>query len=494
MSKKPRSIRNVVLALFAFSTIAAFSLFTAYDAVISGYYRGESSAITRIFRPAPSAGNGVRTLTQVLRKLNAAMLHGPEALSDRGFLEELSAQASPFCIALRQGDAISYRSPKLDGMEHFALPDFGAPAEDRPFPEAEQNPRVLFQLDFISAAGLSSSIFVLTAPRDKSAKAPFSKQMLLLAALLLLSADSAAGVFFIIRLTKPLRRVEAAALAMSSGDLDTPVEGDQILELSRVFDALEKMRSEIRELLRRQRNREAERRELIANLSHDLRTPLAAIRGYIDGLREGIADTPTKRERYLEVLGQKIQDLDRMIGQIFLLSTLEAQASPPELRRVDLRAFIADSIEELSLAHGPEEASIAATGLDGTSSDASLFVLADPLQLRRVIENFVDNSLRHSGRRPVSIRLSLTRLDSSSGRRARLRVEDNGRGIPSADLERSFERFFRGDPARSSAGFGLGLAIAKQIVEAHGGSVRAEASGAGGLAIVVELPLNELDA
>lgn len=491
--KKPRSIRNLVLAFFAASIVLAFALFVGYDAIISSYYRGESSPITRLFQPAPSAGRGVRTLSQVLRRLNSALLEGPAQLTDSGFLKSLAADASPFGVVLRLGDRVAYSSIRLQSDDIASLPLFGAPAADQPFPETEEHPRVFFQLDFIASSNLPASIFVLSSPHPEGSRAPFGRQIFIIATLILLAADSAAGIYFIMRLTGPLRRVESAALAMSSGDLDTPVAGDQILELSRVFGALEKMRSEIRELLRREREREADRRELIANLSHDLRTPLSSIRGYVDGLREGIADTPQKRERYLGVLGQKIQDLDRMIAQIFLLSTLEAQAAPPELRRVDLRAFLRDSVEELALAHGSEEAIFTEIGLEAGDDAQPLFVLADPLQLRRVAENLVGNSLRHSGKRPVSITLSLSRVEAEgNGRpRALLSFEDDGRGIPSDELERVFDRFFRGDPSRAGGGFGLGLAIARQIVEAHGGTIAAGRSEKGGAAFRIYLPIEE---
>ena len=418
---------------------------------------------------------------------------GPDRLADPGFIKALAAAATPFGVVLRLEGRVTYSSLRLEDEDLKRLPIFGAPAPTSPSRRRRPISRVLLQLDFLDSSNLPASIFVVSMPHPEGSHAPFGRQLFLIVALILLAADSAAGVYFILRLTGPLRRVESSALAMSSGDLDTPVEGDQILELSRVFGALETMRSKIRDLLRPERDSEADRRELIANLSHDLRTPLSSIRGYVDGLREGIADTPQKRERYLGVLDQKIQDLDRMIGQIFLLSTLEAQAAPPELRRIDLRAFLHDSIEDLRLAHGPEEASFADIGPDGAGNAAPIFVLADPLQLRRVAENLVDNSLRHSGRKPVSIAFSVSRIDPEPGAppRVRLSCEDDGRGIPPEELDRVFVRFFRGDPSRTGGGFGLGLAIARQIIEAHGGTISAGRGEKGGAAFSIILPLEE---
>jgi histidine kinase len=480
--RKNRSLRRLVLALFAISLALSFALFELYGILVSSYYRGESSPVTKLFHPAPNAARGFHAIARAMQLLNSAQLAGPGRLTDPVFLSTLAADASPFGVALRIGDRIAFSSLPLDkdALEHF--PAFGASVSEESFPEETTSPRVFFQVDFRTSAAEQATLFILNMPRAGGPHLPFARQISLIIALILLAADGAAGVYFILRLTGHLRRVEAAALAMSTGDLETPVVGgDQVLELARVFGALETMRSKIKELLQRERKNENERRELIANLSHDLRTPLSAIRGYVDGLREGIADTPAKRERYLNVLGQKIQDLDKMIGQIFLLSTLEAQASPPELRRIDLKAFLRDSAEELELAYGSDEAAFEEVGLDGSS----LFVRADPLQLRRVVENLFENSIMYSGICPVALRLSLDSQDST----ARIRVEDNGRGIVDEELDLAFQRFHRGSKARTGSGLGLGLAIAKQIVEAHGGHISASKGEDGGAAIVIELPL-----
>ncbi len=480
--KKGRSLRRLILALFAISLGLSFALFELYGILVSSYYRGESSPLTKLFRPAPNAARGFHAIACTMRLLNSAQLEGPDRLTSRDFLTQLAAGASPFGVALRIGSNLAYSSLPLarEDMEHF--PPFGASLDEEPFPEDTASPRVFFQVDFHSSDGGQATLFILNMPRAGGSHIPFTRQISLILALILLAGDGAAGVYFILKLTVHLRRLESAALAMSTGDFDTPVVGGiQLLELARVFGAMETMRSKIKELMRRERENVSERRELIANLSHDLRTPLSAIRGYVDGLREGIADTEPKRERYLSVLGQKIQDLDKMISQIFLLSMLDAKASPPELRRIDLRAFLRDSAEELRLAHGPDEASFEELGLEGQP----IYSRADPLQLRRVVENLVDNSIRYSGICPVALRLSLEARDGH----ATIRVEDNGRGIPEEELELAFQRFSRGGSARSGTGFGLGLSIARQIVEAHGGRIWASRAPGGGAAIDISLPV-----
>ena len=488
------SIRRTVSIFFAATLLIAFLMLAGYESVITSYYRGESNLVTRILNPAPSAERSSGTTLKILRLFNAALLSGPDGPTKGPFLDEAATAALDHVIVLRVGEGLAFSSKPLSDDQKALLPAFGAPAPlrspPRPSPRPgagdEAKPAVGpedldLHLDFRTGTGEAASFFLLDehAPRRRSY--PFSRQLALIVALVLLAADAAAGIFFMLRVTGPLRRVEAAALAMSRGDLDTPVEGGyRFVELERAFEALETMRSEIKELLERERRSEAERRELIANLSHDLRTPLAAIRGYVDGLREGIADTPEKRDRYMRVLGDKIQVLDRMIGEIFLLSTLEARDAPPEFALVDLRAFLADSVEDLRLSAAPGDAVFEVEGLEGPPRLAS----ADPTQLRRVVENLVSNSIRHGGKRPVRIRIGLAELRGES----EIFVEDDGRGIAPEDLDRAFERFWRGDPSRRGGGFGLGLAIARRIVEAQGGRIRAERSGSGGARILITLP------
>ncbi len=482
--KRPRSIRRVVLTLFAVSVGFSFLLLVGFEDVVASYYRGDSTPFTRLFHPAPPVVRTVRIMVRTLRAFNEALLEGHDAVLNPSFLAHLADEARPLGIVVRVDDKLAFASPPLSDPVLESLPAFGAPPPAEPFKDDDSAPHVIYQFDFRSSSGQSASFFILHQPLPGAERTPFSRQILLIVALLLLAADGAAGVVFILRLTTPLRRVVATALAISHGDLDTPVESrHQILELARVFEAMETMRSEIRDLIAHAREREAERRELIANLSHDLRTPLAAIRGYVDGLREGIADTPDKVSRYLGVIGAKILDLDRMIDQIFLLSTLEAQEAPPTIRVFDLRAFLRDSVEDLRLAIPREELVIEALGLEGRPRP----VKADPLQLRRVVENIVDNARRHGGKRPVGLRIAL----EEERFRSRIVLEDDGRGIPPEEAERVFERFYRGDPSRRGGGFGLGLAIARRLVEAQGGEIELEPREGSGARFVITLPVTE---
>jgi len=477
-----RSIRRVVLALFALSLGTSLALLFGYEAAVSSWLRGESALFGGLFKTPVSSARAYRNADLAARRFNVALLERPSRAVDPAFLAELAKDAAPLGIAVRRGESVDFSLPALDALETAALPSFGALEPEEPFSEGALAERALAvrQLDFIDGEGAAASFFVLRPPRPARPQQPYTRQLVLIASLLLLAADGAAGVYFIIRVTGPLKELENAAARMSAGDLETPLDAPRsgngrFLELARVFEAFERMRSRIAELRAREREAEEGRRELIANLSHDLRTPLAAVRGYVEGLRDGVADTEEKRKRYLDTATAKIGTLDRMIGEILHLATLDSGGARSELASMDFRAFLASGVEELRLAIPEDEASILGEGLEGPP----VFIRGDPRELRRLVENLVDNARKHSGKRPVSIRIKLA-LENGE---ALLRVEDDGAGIPPESRERVFERFYRGGQERPAGGTGLGLAIARRIAEGHGGSIRAEAAGNDGRAI-----------
>jgi signal transduction histidine kinase len=278
----------------------------------------------------------------------------------------------------------------------------------------------------------------------------------------------------------PLRGLEQAAERISAGDLATamaPLRRRRD-EITRVREAFERMRVGLKESLEKQREYERNRLELIASISHDLRTPVTTIRGYAEGLRDGVAASAEKKARYVQTIVDRAETMDHLIEELFLLSTLELEQAPFSFRELDLKAFLEDSVEDLRRVHES-----VALGLE--SGTEAVPVRADPSQLRRVIENIVENAVRHSGREDTRIEVVLRCAGEGE---AVVEIRDNGRGIPEEALPHVFERFYRADAARSSPGSGLGLTIARRIVEAHGGEVHAGNREGGGTAIVITLP------
>ncbi len=289
---------------------------------------------------------------------------------------------------------------------------------------------------------------------------------------------------------RPLGRLEAAARRIKDGDLSPPPGSasrtarsacgkglQNIDEFQRVEASFEEMRLRLHRSLVERVAEEDTRRELIASISHDLRTPIAAIRGYVEGLGDGVADTREKQDRYLAIIRSKAVLMNRLVDDLALFSGLETSAVVLDRRALDFTAFLGEVLAELAFDF-PE----LRIELDAPRPCHLDF---DAVQLKRVIANIVQNAARHAG--PCILRVT----EGVQEGIVKIVFADDGPGIRSEDLPLVFERFYRADKARNmdGGGHGLGLSIARMIVEAHGGRIRAESRTGEGASFVIELPI-----
>lgn len=266
-------------------------------------------------------------------------------------------------------------------------------------------------------------------------------------------------------MTSPLREMSAAAAAMAEGDYTrrvTSTSRDEVGELARAFN---RMAAELAETDRI-------RRDLIANISHDLRTPLSALRATLENVVDGVGAADAKT---LASMLAQVERLSRLVSQLLDLSRLQSGAVPFEPVRVPVAELVNGSVREL----GPSSAKVDVSVAHGLTVDA------DPERLYQVVANLLDNALRHS---PPDEHVAVSA--AGSGDKVVIEIADRGPGIAPGDEDRIFERFYRGDPARSwdEGGTGLGLAIARWIVDLHGGTIRAEHNEPTGCRMVVTLP------
>lgn len=267
----------------------------------------------------------------------------------------------------------------------------------------------------------------------------------------------------------PLRTLAAAAARISEGDLERSAivkagSRDELGELARSF---EHMRLSLVEARDRQVQYEQNRQELIASISHDLKTPLTSIRGYVKGIQDGIASSKEKLAHYLHIIEQTANRMDRLIDELFLYSKLDLQRQPFQFEPVKLSAFFNDCIEELSYHYQLDEQ---AGRIELYCDDALHNVaLADRDQLRRAVVNLVDNSIKYNDKCYKHIAIYIKEQAQS----LQVEIRDNGQGIAEDQLPYIFESFYRADTSRNSeaGGSGLGLSIVKKIIEAHEGSI-----------------------
>jgi len=278
--------------------------------------------------------------------------------------------------------------------------------------------------------------------------------------------------------TDALADLRATADRLADGDLDARTGRlDAGPEIDALGTALDRMAERLQLALANERAAERTRRDLISAVSHDLRTPLASLRAMVEALDDGVVTDPGEIRRYATEMRRSTEQLVHLIDDLFELSQLDAGAIAAETRRARLVDVVASAVDAI----GPEATRkrlVVATDL-GAAGETP----CSP-RLTRVLQNLLSNAVRHT---PAdgSVRITAAR---ANGRLA-LAVEDTGEGIAPEDLPRVFEPFFRADPARSGAGAGLGLALAKRIVDALGGDIRAESRPSAGSRFAVELPV-----
>ena len=311
-----------------------------------------------------------------------------------------------------------------------------------------------------------------------------SQHDLLLATVLLLFAGGIAmalGYFLSSALTDRIRLLDNAAQEVAQGNLEVriPVAGkDEIAKLAQNFN---QMAAQLQSGASKQRQVENLRRDLIAWVSHDLQTPLASIRAIVEALADGVVDEPETVQRYLRTAQKDISALSRLIDDLFQMAQLDAGGLPLDKNYNSISDLISDTLEsfsELALRQG--------VTLQGSVADGTDPVLMDAQLIGRVLNNLVGNALQHtlSG---GSVQVRAVRMDDGvlqpsvrqqgvSQLTVLVEIGNTGEGIHPEDLPHVFERFYRGDKSRNRAtgGAGLGLAISKGIVEAHGGQIAVE--------------------
>jgi two-component system, OmpR family, sensor histidine kinase SaeS len=262
-------------------------------------------------------------------------------------------------------------------------------------------------------------------------------------------------------------RLERTSAALAAGDLSARAPEDGPAELRELARSFNRTAAELSRLF-------DARRELVAWASHDLRTPIASMQAMLEALEDGLGDV----DRYLPALQQQVRSLSALVDDLFELARIDAGALTLELGDAELGTVVEQTIRGL-------EAEALARGVELTANvERGARARCEPEKVQRVLFNLVTNALRHTpsdGAVAVVVRPRRGEVEVA--------VEDDGEGIDAEAESRMFERFWRGDRARSTAGAGLGLAIARGLVEAHGGRIWAESRPGGGTRISFTLPV-----
>jgi signal transduction histidine kinase len=283
-------------------------------------------------------------------------------------------------------------------------------------------------------------------------------------------------------ITDPLELLTEGFCKVREGDWQVQIhytKQDEFLPVSKDFND---MVHQLNQMMDNQNKLETNRRELIAGISHDLRTPLTSIKAYVEGLEKGIANTPDMRTKYFAIVKKKIADLDQIIAQLFLFSKLDTGEFPFNFVTTTNKKLIDEDIHFIQQEYESNGLTIS---LEANEIVVPLEV--DPVQFRTVMTNLFENALKYVNRKEKQVRLAYEVVDNQFI----LSIIDNGNGVSEASLDDLFELFYRDDCSRNnpSNGNGLGLAISKKIIEGFNGTIRAYNHSEGGLAIVITLPV-----
>ena len=299
-------------------------------------------------------------------------------------------------------------------------------------------------------------------------------------------------VYWIYRsISVPLAKLQKAARNIREGNLDFEIRQESEDEIGQLCQDFEEMRLRLKANAEEKVEFDRENKELISNISHDLKTPITAIKGYVEGIMDGVADTPEKMDRYIKTIYNKANEMDLLINELTLYSKIDTNRIPYNFTTISARDYFEDCAEDLHMEL--EAKGVGFSYRNDMEEDAR--VIVDPEQLRRVINNIVSNSLKYMDKPKAEITMGVKDV----GDFIQIEMGDNGKGIASKDLPYIFDRFYRTDASRNSSkgGSGIGLSIVKKIVEEHGGNIwAASEEGAGTTMYFVvrkyqEVPIDE---
>ena len=374
----------------------------------------------------------------------------PEQFTNKEYLDELSGELSSkmSCLVVRRNGIIIYNSTEAPDSEIVKiLPDYSADEEN------------VSDVGTYKGGEYQSLIKQLT----------FIMQVIFVIIMVLIITSLGLTLWIYSSIVKPLNKLKLATDNIKEGNMDFEMPKVSNNEIGDVCRDFEEMRVVLKQSAEDKIKSDAEEKELIRNISHDLKTPLTAIKGYVEGLRDGIANTPEKQAKYIQTIANKVNDMDKLIDELTIYSRLDTNRVPYTFVRCNVSDYFGDCCEEIGTEL--EASQIELEYNDHLTEPAYMNV--DPEQLKRVVNNIISNSVKYMAEgRQGKIKIDLY----DEGDYIHAIFSDNGIGIAAKDVERIFERFYRTDESRNSkhGGSGIGLAIVKKIVEDHKGKIWAE--------------------
>ena len=292
-----------------------------------------------------------------------------------------------------------------------------------------------------------------------------TKDLFLTASIILVCTALSVGLWIYRSIAAPLLKLKKATRSIKEGNLDFVLDVEGNDEFAELFQDFEDMRIRLKESAEEKILMDKEKKELISNISHDLKTPITAVKGYVEGIMDGVADTPEKMDRYVKTIYNKTNEMDHLINELTFYSKIDTNRIPYTFSKLNVEDYFGDCAEEVGL-------ELETRGIElvyANYVEGDVQVIADGEQIRRVIHNIIGNAIKYMDKPKGIIQIRVKDV----GDFIQVEIEDNGKGIGAKDIAYIFDRFYRTDVSRNSSkgGSGIGLSIVKKIMEDHGGKV-----------------------
>lgn len=450
----------VVLAIGAYLAVGRY---LAYQQQVPG-----GNTMVDYNMVSDPSGTFAEMTGQLEKEIMLSRTISPYILEDRSFLQEIDNEISSrySYILVTKGDGIYYSAStdKVDAVIN-ELPGYGMGIHGVYYTESKFLVR---QMDFDFSDGSPGVLYFISGIRTELTTSLVMYMGIAIFLILLLTSGLLTtwiGRSFF----RPIDELNVAMQYIKDGNFDymLPTDVKEKGEIGAMYRNYEDMRLRLKESAEEKILREKQNKELISNISHDLKTPITAIKGYSQGLLEGVADNPEKQMKYIKIINSKANDMNNLINELTLYSSIDNNRIPYNFIKLNVAEYFRDCIEEIGA--DLESKSVKLNYSNLTAPDTQ--IVADPEQIKRVINNVVSNSVKYLERDDGSGQIDIRILDEIDS--IRVELEDNGKGIAQKDIPNIFDRFYRTDASRNSkqGGSGIGLSIVKKIIEDHGGYI-----------------------
>ena len=397
----------------------------------------------------------------------------PDLYEDKAYLDQVNTQLKEHYayLIVRKGNGIIYwggDNGVVDQDLCSQLLEFNAVGEDLEggiYLDGESQ-HLIKQIDFNFTDDIPGSVFIVSNVDDLIPEVKSMVQELLLVGITILVAAGILLVIWVYRsILGPLNKLQEATKKIRDGNLEFTLDVEADDEIGQLCSDFEEMRLRLKANGEEKIQYDKESKELISNISHDLKTPITAIKGYVEGILDGVASSPEKLDKYIRTIYNKANDMDRLIDELTFYSKIDTNRIPYTYSKINVAQYFRDCIEEVGL-------DMEARGIElgyFNYVDEEVLIIADAEQMKRVINNIISNSVKYLDKKKGIINIRIKDV----GDFIQVEIEDNGKGIAAKDLPNIFDRFYRTDSSRNSSqgGSGIGLSIVRKIIEDHGGRI-----------------------